>query len=42
MSFGISPQFWLGLQAEYDLDRAADALGDRLEQEIRPLALAAA
>lgn len=40
--FGTSPQFWLGLQVEYDLDIAADALGDRLEQEIRPFALAAA
>jgi antitoxin HigA-1 len=34
--FGVSPQFWLGLQAEYDLDMAMDALGDRLEREVRP------
>ncbi len=32
--FGTSPQFWLGLQADYDLDMAADRLGDRLEQEV--------
>lgn len=34
--FGTSPQFWLGLQAEYDLDVAMDSLGSRLEREIRP------
>lgn len=34
--FGASPQFWLGLQAEYDLDVALDVLGSRLEREVRP------
>ncbi|MCS6844280.1 MAG: HigA family addiction module antitoxin [Caldilineales bacterium] len=34
--FGTSPQFWLGLQAEYDLDVAMDTLGNRLEREVRP------
>jgi len=34
--FGTSPQFWLGLQADYDLDMAMDALGDRLEREVKP------
>lgn len=34
--FGVSPQFWLGLQAEYDLDVAMDTLGDRLTHEVRP------
>jgi len=33
--FGNSPQFWLGLQAEYDLDVAEDLLGDRLDREVR-------
>ena len=33
--FGTSPQFWLGLQADYDLDVAADRLGDRLEREVQ-------
>lgn len=37
--FGNSPQFWLGLQAQYDLDVAAASLGKRLEREVRPLAL---
>jgi addiction module HigA family antidote len=35
--FGTSPQFWLGLQTDYDLDVAEDALGDRLMREVRPL-----
>ena len=35
--FGTSPQFWMGLQNDYDLDVAADALGDRLEVEVRPM-----
>ena len=34
--FGVSPQFWLGLQNDYDLDVAQDKLGDRLEREVRP------
>ena len=33
--FGTSAQFWLGLQTDYDLDEAADTLGDRLEREVR-------
>jgi addiction module HigA family antidote len=38
--FGNSPQFWLGLQNQYDLDIAEDQLGKRLEREVRPLATA--
>lgn len=34
--FGVSPQFWLGLQAEYDLEIALDKLGNRLDREVRP------
>jgi len=33
--FGNSPQFWLGLQRDYDLDIAAEALGERLEREVQ-------
>ena len=33
--FGTSSGFWLGLQAQYDLDVAADELGDRLEKEVK-------
>ena len=40
--FGVSPQFWLGLQAEYDLDVAKDNLGSRLDREVRPRSIASA
>ena len=33
--FKMSPQFWLGLQMDYDLDVADDQIGDRLDHEIR-------
>ena len=33
--FGTSPEFWIGLQSQYDLDIAADKLGERLEKEVR-------
>ncbi|MBI4285364.1 MAG: HigA family addiction module antidote protein [Chloroflexi bacterium] len=32
--FGTSAKFWLGLQMDYDLDVAADELGERLDREI--------
>lgn len=34
--FGVSPQFWLSLQARYDLEVEMDALGDSLDS-IQPL-----
>ena len=37
--FGNSPQFWLGLQTQYDLDVAEDHLGKRLDREVRPYAM---
>ena len=40
--FDMSPQFWLGLQMDYDLDVAADTMTGRLEREVRPYAQAAA
>lgn len=33
--FNMSPQFWLGLQMDYDLDVAEDELADRLDREIQ-------
>ena len=33
--FGNSPQFWLGLQTDYDLDVAEEALGNRLDREVK-------
>jgi addiction module HigA family antidote len=38
--FEMSPQFWLGLQMDYDLDVEEDKLGARLEREVRPYAMA--
>ncbi len=35
--FEMTPQFWLGLQMDYELDIAEDALEDRLEREITPM-----
>jgi len=32
--FGMSPQFWLGLQMDYDLDVAEDKLEKRLDREV--------
>jgi addiction module HigA family antidote len=34
--FGTSPQFWLGLQNDYDLDLAEEKLGNRLDREVKP------
>ncbi len=33
--FNMSPQFWLGLQMDYDLDVAEDHLADRIEKEVQ-------
>ena len=38
--FGNSPQFWLGLQMDYDLDIETDRLSGRIEQEVRKSAYA--
>ena len=38
--FGMSPEFWLGLQERYDLDKARAGLGDRLRTEVKPLVAA--
>lgn len=35
--FGNSPQFWLGLQMDYDLDVETDRLSTRLEKEVKKL-----
>ena len=32
--FDMSPQFWLGLQMDYELDLQRDHLGDRLDREV--------
>jgi addiction module HigA family antidote len=33
--FDMSPQFWLGLQMDYDLDMAEDQLAGRLDKEVQ-------
>jgi addiction module HigA family antidote len=30
--FGTTPAFWMGMQSQYDLERAEDALGDDLDR----------
>jgi addiction module HigA family antidote len=32
--FKMTPEFWLGLQMDFDLDTAMDSLGDRLDREV--------
>ena len=32
--FHMSPQFWLGLQMDYDLDVAEDQYADKIEKEV--------
>jgi addiction module HigA family antidote len=33
--FNMSPQFWLGLQLDYELDCESDHLASRLKKEVR-------
>ncbi len=33
--FDTTPQFWLGLRTEFDVDVVSDQLGDRLDREVR-------
>jgi len=35
--FKMSPQFWLGLQMDYELDVAEDMLEGRLGKEVTPM-----
>ena len=32
--FKMSPDFWMGLQVDFDLDSESDRLGDRLDREV--------
>lgn len=34
--FGTSPQFWMNLQANYDLEVAEDAAGNQIEARVKP------
>ena len=33
--FNMSPQFWLGLQMDYDLDLAEDELAETIAREVK-------
>ncbi|HET6568974.1 MAG TPA: HigA family addiction module antitoxin [Rhodothermales bacterium] len=35
--FGMSAEFWLGLQADYELRRAEDQLRDRLDRDVHTM-----
>lgn len=35
--FGNSAEYWLGIQAQYDLAKAEDALHERIDSEVSPL-----
>jgi plasmid maintenance system antidote protein VapI len=36
--FKMAPEYWMGLQADYDLDVARDELEERIKYEVRPCA----
>ncbi len=36
--FGSTPDFWMALQAAYDLEAAQQTLGSQLEKQVRPRA----
>jgi len=38
--FKMSPQFWIGLQMDYDLDVEEDRISKRLDREVRTYAAA--
>lgn len=40
LHFGNSPQFWLGLQMDYDLDVERDRHSGQIEKEVKRLAFA--
>jgi antitoxin HigA-1 len=33
---GTSAEFWLGLQSDYELEKAKDELAGKIEREVRP------
>ncbi len=34
--FGTTAEFWLNMQRDFELESAAEKLGDRLEAEVKP------
>jgi len=39
--FDVDPQWWMNMQAHFELETARRALGDRLSDEVTPMAAAA-
>ena len=39
--FGVEPQLWMNLQAQYDLEIAGREVGKRIERDVTPLQRAA-
>ena len=39
-ALGTPAEFWMNLQARYDLDQTRDISGSNIEQEVRPLVTA--
>ena len=35
--FGMSPQFWLGLQSTYELSKTQVERGKRIERDVKPM-----
>ena len=38
LAFGVEPQFWLNLQAQYDIEVIQREQGEQLAEEVQPLA----
>jgi antitoxin HigA-1 len=38
--FNMSPQFWLGLQLDFDLDVAIDEMSEKIEKEVHAFEIA--
>ncbi|MFA6015261.1 MAG: HigA family addiction module antitoxin [Gallionellaceae bacterium] len=36
--FGMTAQTWMNLQTQYDLEIAENELGDKIDQEVMPIA----
>ena len=36
--FGTSAEFWIGMQATYDLEMARDQVGDKIKARVQPRA----
>jgi addiction module HigA family antidote len=36
--FGTTPEFWLNMQRDFELEQAAETLGERLAMEVKPRA----